>query len=80
VPYSSTCAIPLLGSDLVGKLGTPVLFDVGVYFLVFGMALTIIFTLMDSPATAAPPKTGALTLDRGAAAEEREEREVTTWS
>jgi multicomponent Na+:H+ antiporter subunit B len=33
---------------VVGKVGTPVIFDVGVYLLVFGITLTIIFALMDT--------------------------------
>jgi len=36
-------AIPVLG-----KVGTPVLFDVGVYLLVVGVTLTIIFSLAES--------------------------------
>lgn len=32
---------------VLGKIGTPVLFDVGVYVLVFGIAVTIILTLME---------------------------------
>jgi multicomponent Na+:H+ antiporter subunit A len=32
---------------VIGKVGTPLLFDVGVYILVFGMALTIIFGLAE---------------------------------
>lgn len=32
---------------VLGKVGTPVLFDVGVFLLVVGMALTIIFPLME---------------------------------
>lgn len=31
----------------VGKLGTPLMFDVGVYLVVIGIALTIIFSLME---------------------------------
>lgn len=33
---------------VLGKLGTPVLFDVGVYFGVIGVTLTIIFSLAES--------------------------------
>ena len=33
---------------VIGKLGTPLLFDVGVYLVVIGITLTIIFALMDS--------------------------------
>ena len=33
---------------VVGKVGTPVLFDVGVYFVVIGVTLTIIFSLAES--------------------------------
>lgn len=32
---------------LIGKIGTPLLFDVGVYFLVLGIALKIIFSLAE---------------------------------
>ena len=32
---------------VLGKLGTPVLFDIGVYFAVFGVALTILFALIE---------------------------------
>lgn len=32
---------------VLGKLGTPVLFDVGVYLLVIGVTLTIIFALAE---------------------------------
>jgi multicomponent Na+:H+ antiporter subunit B len=35
-----------LGSDLI-KLGTPVLFDIGVYLVVIGVTLTIIFSLAE---------------------------------
>jgi len=35
-------AVPLLG-----KVGTPLLFDVGVYLVVLGVTLTIIFTLAE---------------------------------
>jgi multicomponent Na+:H+ antiporter subunit B len=35
-------ALPVLG-----KFGTPVLFDLGVYLVVCGVALTIVFTLME---------------------------------
>ena len=33
---------------IIGKAGTPVLFDVGVYFVVIGVTLTIIFSLAES--------------------------------
>lgn len=33
---------------ILGKLGTPVLFDVGVYLVVVGVTLTIIFALAES--------------------------------
>jgi multicomponent Na+:H+ antiporter subunit B len=33
---------------VVGKLGTPLLFDVGVYLVVIGVTLTIIFALAES--------------------------------
>lgn len=32
---------------VIGKLGTPLLFDVGVYLVVIGVTLTIIFALME---------------------------------
>ncbi|MBN1634171.1 MAG: Na+/H+ antiporter subunit B [Ignavibacteria bacterium] len=32
---------------LVGKFGTPFLFDIGVYFVVTGITLKIIFTILD---------------------------------
>jgi multicomponent Na+:H+ antiporter subunit B len=32
---------------VIGKLGTPVLFDIGVYFVVIGVMLTIIFNLAE---------------------------------
>jgi multicomponent Na+:H+ antiporter subunit A len=62
---------------VLGKIGTPVIFDAGVYFLVFGMALTIIFSLMSSPPTSAAPPTADLAATSVA---EGEEREVTAWS
>jgi len=33
---------------LLGKVGTPLLFDIGVYLVVIGVVLTIIFSLMES--------------------------------
>jgi len=33
---------------VIGKLGTPLLFDIGVYLVVIGITLTIIFTLMET--------------------------------
>lgn len=33
---------------VVGKLGTPLLFDIGVYLVVIGVALTIIFALVEA--------------------------------
>ncbi|ACF45155.1 MAG: Na+/H+ antiporter subunit B [Prosthecochloris sp.] len=33
------------GIPLIGKVGTPLLFDFGVYLLVLGMTLSIVFTL-----------------------------------
>jgi multicomponent Na+:H+ antiporter subunit A len=33
---------------VIGKLGTPLLFDAGVYLVVIGITLTIIFTLMET--------------------------------
>ncbi|MCW8795878.1 MAG: Na+/H+ antiporter subunit B [Chlorobium sp.] len=35
------------GIPLIGKVGSPLLFDFGVYFLVLGIALTIIFSLAE---------------------------------
>ena len=32
---------------VVGKVGTPLLFDLGVYFLVLGIVLKIIFSLAE---------------------------------
>jgi multicomponent Na+:H+ antiporter subunit B len=32
---------------VLGKVGTPLLFDIGVYIVVLGIALTIIFSLME---------------------------------
>lgn len=37
--------IPLFSGSL--KLGTPLLFDLGVYFVVIGFSLNVIFTLME---------------------------------
>ena len=34
---------------VVGKLGTPLLFDIGVYFVVVGVTLKILFALMATP-------------------------------
>ena len=33
---------------VIGKLGTPLIFDIGVYLVVIGAALTIIFTISES--------------------------------
>lgn len=33
---------------VVGKLGTPLLFDIGVYLVVIGVTLTIIFALLEA--------------------------------
>ncbi len=41
----TTQALPV-----IGKLGTPLLFDVGVYLVVIGVTLTIIFALMENGA------------------------------
>ncbi len=41
-----TVQVPLLGEL---KLGTPLLFDVGVYFVVLGITLMIVFSLMEEP-------------------------------
>jgi multicomponent Na+:H+ antiporter subunit B len=38
---------PSFALPVVGKLGTPLLFDVGVYFVVVGVSTTVIFTLME---------------------------------
>ncbi len=35
------------GIPLIGKVGTPLLFDLGVYFLVLGVTLQIIFSLAE---------------------------------
>lgn len=35
------------GLPVVGKVGTPFLFDTGVYLVVMGMALLIVFSLME---------------------------------
>ena len=35
------------GVPLIGKVGTPLLFDLGVYFLVLGITLQIIFSLAE---------------------------------
>ncbi|MEZ4657469.1 MAG: Na+/H+ antiporter subunit B [Caldilineaceae bacterium] len=40
---------------VVGKLGTPLLFDVGVYLVVVGVTLKILFTLMTTPDVALQP-------------------------
>lgn len=37
--------IPLFSGSL--KMGTPLLFDIGVYFVVIGFSLNVIFTLME---------------------------------
>jgi multicomponent Na+:H+ antiporter subunit B len=39
---------------VIGKLGTPLLFDVGVYLVVIGVTLKILFTLMTSAAVPQP--------------------------
>jgi multicomponent Na+:H+ antiporter subunit B len=38
---------PAFSLPVLGKLGTPVIFDVGVYLAVLGVALTFFFTLME---------------------------------
>jgi len=38
---------PAFSLPVLGKLGTPVIFDVGVYLAVLGVALTVLFTLME---------------------------------
>ncbi len=35
---------------IIGKIGTPLIFDIGVYFLVIGIVLKIIFSLSEEPA------------------------------
>ncbi|HED30416.1 MAG TPA: Na+/H+ antiporter subunit B [Prosthecochloris aestuarii] len=35
------------GTEVIGKIGTPLLFDLGVYVLVLGITLAIIFTLAE---------------------------------
>jgi len=35
------------GIALIGKVGTPLLFDIGVYLLVLGITLTIVFSLAE---------------------------------
>ncbi len=35
------------GISLIGKVGTPLLFDLGIYFLVLGITLCIIFSLAE---------------------------------
>jgi multicomponent Na+:H+ antiporter subunit B len=35
---------------IVGKIGTPLIFDIGVYLLVIGIVLKIIFSLSEEPA------------------------------
>lgn len=35
---------------IIGKIGTPFIFDIGVYFVVLGIALKIIFTLSEEEA------------------------------
>ncbi|MBI1297576.1 Na+/H+ antiporter subunit B [bacterium] len=34
---------------IIGKIGTPFIFDIGVYLAVFGVTLTILLALMDEP-------------------------------
>lgn len=41
---------------VIGKLGTPLLFDIGVYLAVIGVALTILFALIEN---GTGPKTGS---------------------
>ena len=33
---------------IIGKLGTPLLFDIGVFFVVIGVTLTIVFALIEN--------------------------------
>jgi multicomponent Na+:H+ antiporter subunit B len=49
-----TAGLPFLGAlwpafslPVLGKLGTPVIFDVGVYLAVLGVTLTVFFSLME---------------------------------
>ena len=42
VPFWSTFSVPL-----IGKLGTPLLFDVGVYFTVLGVASSVLLELLE---------------------------------
>ena len=37
---------PGIKLPVIGKLGTPLLFDVGVFFVVIGFTLTVVFTLL----------------------------------
>lgn len=37
---------PGITLPVIGKLGTPMLFDVGVFFVVVGFTLTVVFTLL----------------------------------
>ena len=41
---------------VVGKLGTPLLFDVGVFLAVMGVTLKILFTLMETPDVVRPSR------------------------
>jgi hypothetical protein len=41
-------------APVVGKLGTPLLFDVGVFLAVMGVTLKILFTLMETPDVVPP--------------------------
>jgi multicomponent Na+:H+ antiporter subunit B len=43
----TTIELPIIGT---AKAGTPLLFDVGVYLLVFGMVLTLVFNLLEGEA------------------------------
>ena len=38
---------PGIKLPVIGKLGTPLLFDVGVFFVVVGFTLTVVFTLLN---------------------------------
>ncbi|QDU65577.1 Na(+)/H(+) antiporter subunit B [Engelhardtia mirabilis] len=37
---------PGIKLPVIGKLGTPMLFDIGVFFVVVGFTLTVVFTLL----------------------------------
>lgn len=53
---------------VIGKLGTPLLFDVGVYLVVVGVTLKILFTLMSTPDVTRRPALAAQPAQRTDAA------------